>query len=142
MENIIALYQKCIKELLSQYTRLNTPETKIVLNFDDERKTYLVMRVGWFERYKRIHRCLVHIEICGDIVVIQANNTEDPLDSDPIALGIPKDKIRLGFIPSDFLAYAEQNPSSGQNTDFESPPRTLSTFQKSSSETYLPSSGY
>lgn len=108
MENI-TFYQKCIKHLLSEYERLGTDETEVKLSFDDERMCYIVMRVGWFQKYKRIHRCLVHIEICGDSVLIQANNTEDPIDTDLIEMGIPKEKIRLGFIPDDFRTYAEQH---------------------------------
>jgi len=109
MENRIAFYQTCIKRLLSEYEPLSTQETEIDLCFDDERMCYLVMRTGWFQKYKRIHRCLIHIKIENEIIVIQANNTEDPIDTDLIEMGIPKEKICLGFIPADFRAYAEQH---------------------------------
>lgn len=110
MENPIAFYQTCIKQILSEYEALNTQDTEIHLCFDDERMSYLVMRVGWFQKYKRIHRCVIHIEIVQDSVIIQANNTEDPIDTDLIEMGIPQEKICLGFIPADFRAYAEQHP--------------------------------
>ena len=97
----------------------------------------MVMRVGWFERYKRIHRCLIHIEISDNIIVIQANNTEDPIVSDLIALGIPKDKICLGFIPSDFRAYAEQEHFSDSESDADSTRRKSSAYQSSSADTLL-----
>ena len=117
METPITCYQTCIKHLLSEYELLNTQDTEITLCFDDERMSYLVMRVGWFQQYKRIHRCLIHIEIVDETVVIQANNTEDLIDTDLIEMGIPKEKICLGFIPADFRAYAEQHSRKRQGID-------------------------
>ncbi len=117
MENPITWYQTCIKQLLSEYEPLNTQDTEISLSFDDERMSYLVMRVGWFQQYKRIHRCLIHIEIVDETVVIQANNTEDPIDTDLVEMGIPKEKMCLGFIPADFRAYAEQHSRKRQGID-------------------------
>ena len=109
MGKSVTFYQTCIKKLLSEYETLNTHDTRIRLCFDDERKIYLVMRVGWFQQYKRIHRCLVHIEIVDETVVIETNNTEDSIDKDLIALGVPEENISLGFVPADFRAYAEQH---------------------------------
>lgn len=117
MENTIAFYQTCIKRLLSEYESLKTEGTEVKLCFDDDRMCYLVMRVGWFQQYTRIHRCLIHIEICDETVVIQANNTEAPIDTDLIEMGIPKGKICLGFIPEDFRAYTEQHSSERDNID-------------------------
>ena len=112
MEKSVTFYQACIKKLLSEYEALNTHDTRIRLCFDDERKVYLVMRAGWFQQYKRIHRCLVHIEIVDETVVIEANNTEDSVDKELIALGVPEENISLGFVPADFRAYAEQHSPS------------------------------
>ena len=117
MENRIIFYQTCIKRLLSEYESLGTQETEIDLCFDDERMCYIVMRTGWFQKYKRIHRCLLHISIENEIIVIHANNTEDPIDTDLAEMGIPKEKIRLGFVPADFRAYAEQHSQEIQNID-------------------------
>ncbi len=117
METNIAPYQECIKELLSDYLSLSTPETEIKLSFDDERMCYLVMRVGWFEQYTRIHRCLIHLEIVDGSVVIQANNTEDELIPELVRKGIPRNLIRNGAVPDDFLAYAEQRERSAQRIE-------------------------
>ena len=65
MENSLAFYQQCIKEVLSEYERLHTEWSKVELLFDDERGHYMVLRVGWFKQ-KRVHRCLIHIDISGD----------------------------------------------------------------------------
>lgn len=108
MENSIEFYQTCIKNLLTEYRSLSTEEMKISLSFDDERMCYLVLRVGWFQRYTRIHRCLIHIDVIADLIVIQANNTEEELIPELVKMGIPRHVIRNGAVPDDFWAYAKQ----------------------------------
>jgi hypothetical protein len=93
-------YQASIKSLLSTYQALETPCSKVELIFDDQRLHYIALRIGW-QQHKRIHFCLVHIDICDDRVVIQANNTEDLIDEELVALGIPRDKVCLGLLPPD-----------------------------------------
>jgi hypothetical protein len=46
---------------------------------------YIVLRVGW-DNQRRIHMCLVHIDIQDEMIVIQANNTEDEIDEGLVAL--------------------------------------------------------
>lgn len=106
MESQITFYQQCIKTLLAEYQTLCTQNAAIELLFDDERKRYMVMRVGWVKQ-KRIHVCLVHIDLVHDLVIIQCNNTEEPLAADLVNMGIPKEKIGLGFIPPEARQYAE-----------------------------------
>jgi hypothetical protein len=67
----------------------------------------MAYRVGWL-KHKRIHFCLVHIDIRDDMVIIQANNTEDPIDEDLMAQGVPSDKICLGLLPPDVREYRAQ----------------------------------
>ncbi len=100
MENAIDFYKTCIKRLLSSYQPLKTAWSEVELLFDDERQRYMVVRVGW-QQHQRIHFCLVHIDICDDMVVIQANNTEDELDKELVELGISQEKICLGLLPPD-----------------------------------------
>ena len=84
---------------------MQTEETDIELIFDDERQRYLVMRVGWIQ-HKRIHLCLVHIELRNHTIIIQANNTEEQLDDELVEMGIPREDIRLGLLPPDVQEYA------------------------------------
>ncbi len=56
--------------------------------------------MGW-HKYKRIHQCAVHIDICDRQVVIQWNDTEDMLDEELVEMGILKKDIRLELIPSE-----------------------------------------
>lgn len=98
METTIALYQTYIKQLLAEYEQLGTEWSQVETVFDDEQMRYVVMRVGWLGD-QRVHRCLVHIDIQNDLIIIQANNTENLIDEDLIRLGVPAEKIRLGFLP-------------------------------------------
>jgi hypothetical protein len=107
MEETVTCYQTCIKRVLSAYQELKTEWSEVELIFDDEHHHYMAYRVGWF-KHKRIHFCLVHIDICDDTVIIQANNTEDLIDEDLMAQGIPSDKICLGLLPPDVREYRSQ----------------------------------
>jgi hypothetical protein len=116
MEEHLTLYQSCIKHVLSEYQALHTQWSEVELIFDDEHHHYMAYRLGWFN-HKRIHFCLVHIDICDDMVIIQANNTEDMIDEELIEQGIPKDKICLGLLPPDVREYLTQpNNHEQQNT--------------------------
>ena len=98
MDQSLTFYQECVKKRLSEYEDSHPEWTKTELIFDDKRRRYIVMSVGWLGE-KRVHHCLVHIDICDDRIVIQANNTEDLLDEELADLGIPAENIEFGFIP-------------------------------------------
>lgn len=105
--NTIKHYQACIKQLLSEYENLKTDWSTIETIFDDVQMRYLVLRVGW-NNQQRIHFCLVHIDIKDDMIVIQANNTEDMLDDELIALGVPHEKIYPGILPPNIQEQLKQ----------------------------------
>lgn len=107
METTISFYQACIKRLLTEYEERAPESLETELIFDDERMRYLVLRAGWIGE-KRIHSPIVHIDIWNDEIVIQANNTEDLLDTELINMGVPRDKIRLGFIPPKVWDFIKQ----------------------------------
>ena len=106
MGKTVEHYKLCVKKLLSEYELSSPRWAKTELLFDDSRMRYMVMRLGW-HREKRVHRCLVHIDIIDDTVVIQSNNTEDLLKTELISMGIPADKIELGFIPAKAWTFAQ-----------------------------------
>lgn len=107
METPIAFYQQCIKQILSEYESLKTPDSEIELIFDDERMRYLAIWVGW-QQQKRIHQCALHIDICEGNILIQWNDTEELIDETLIEMGVPKDAIRLAMIPPDFRVAPEE----------------------------------
>ena len=96
--------QHAVKQLLSCYESLATDHSKVALIFDEQRNQFMAVRVGWREQ-RRIHLCLVHIEITSDLVVIHCNNTEDQVASALVALGVAPDRIRLGFLPPEFQEF-------------------------------------
>jgi hypothetical protein len=64
--------------------------------FDEGADVYLVVVEGWQDG-RRLHGCLVHVEIKGDKIWVQQAGTEDGVVADLLAAGIPKDCIVLGF---------------------------------------------
>ncbi len=54
------------------------------------------MSLGW-ENVRRIHGCIVHIDIIDGMVWIQRNGTEDGIAIELEQAGIPKKNIVLGF---------------------------------------------
>ena len=64
--------------------------------FDDENARYLVMSQGRMGK-KRVHGCLIHVEIIDGKIWIQRDGTEDGIADELVAAGIPKSRIVLGF---------------------------------------------
>jgi len=63
--------------------------------FDEENARYLVMSQGWDER--RVHGCLIHVEIIDGKIWIQRDGTEDGIADELVEAGIPRSRIVLGF---------------------------------------------
>ncbi len=93
-------YRRIIKEVLIPYTQIRYSygviECKTV--FDSENDSYLLITVGWHD-HKRIHGCLVHLDIIDGKIWVQRDDTEDGVTYELEAAGITKDKIVLGFHP-------------------------------------------
>ena len=96
MEKELEFYADCTKALLRNYEALKTEWSTVELLFDDQRRRYMAIRVGWFKQ-KRIHLCLVHIDIADDSVVIQCNNTEDMVATELIEMGIASLLQNIGY---------------------------------------------
>ena len=102
-------YRTIIQEVLQEYVKLQYAYGDIQneLIIDREADRYMVVSVGW-QGVKRIHGCLIHIDIIQDKVWIQRDGTETGIANDLLAKGIPKDHIVIGF----------QDPEIRQHTDF------------------------
>ena len=101
-------FRQIIHNVLSEYVRLQYAYGEIQNEtiFDRQADRYLVMSVGW-QRVKRIHGCLIHIDIINDKVWIQRDGTEDGIADKLVAAGIPKEKIVLGFHTPDARQHTE-----------------------------------
>ena len=64
--------------------------------FDSLRNSFMLITEGWDE-VKRIHGCVVHVEIVGEKVWVQRDDTDRGITYELVAAGIPKDRIVLGF---------------------------------------------
>jgi len=99
-------YCRIIEKVLEQYTNISyingEIENEIILDRENDR--YLVMSVGW-EDVRRIHGCLLHIDIINGKVWIQRDGTEDGIALELERSGIPKEHIVLGFHEPDVRQY-------------------------------------
>jgi XisI protein len=99
-------YRQTIETVLSEYASLPYSyapiEAEVV--FDRTRDRYLWMDVGW-DKDRRIHGCLVHIDLIDGKIWIQRDGTEDGIAADLERAGIPKEDIVLGFRPPELRPY-------------------------------------
>jgi len=62
--------------------------------------------MGW-DQGKRVHGCLVHIDIRDGKLWIQRDGTEQGIATELVAAGIPKDAIVLAFHPPEIRPHTE-----------------------------------
>lgn len=72
-------------------------ETEAII--DPVKDHYEVMHVGW-DGYRRIHGCVIHLDIIDGKVWIQYDGTNRPVADELIAAGIPQEDIVLAFHPA------------------------------------------
>ena len=92
-------WRRTIKKSLTDLAAIPFPEVVTMSAktvFDDAADIYLVVVEGW-QDMRRLHGCLVHVEIKGDKIWVQQDGTEHGIVTDLLAAGIPKDRIVLGF---------------------------------------------
>jgi hypothetical protein len=91
-------YRQVIETILSEYASLPYSYADIQgeIVFDRTRDRYLWMDVGW-DGDRRVHGCLVHIDLIDDKIWIQRDGTEEGIAADLERAGVPKDHIVLGF---------------------------------------------
>jgi hypothetical protein len=103
-------YRQIIQSLLEEFTTRQYANTDIleVKNktvFDTVRDRYLVVSDGWETNGRRIHGCLIDLEIINGKLWIQRDGTDYGIANDLIAAGIPKDRIVLGYKAPAIRAY-------------------------------------
>lgn len=104
----LARYRDIIETTLLDYTTIPYAYGEIAIrtSFDRAHDQYLLVNVGWDDE-RRIHGCLVHIEIMDDKLWIQRDGTEAGVANILVEAGIPKDQIVLGFRPPDIRRHTE-----------------------------------
>ena len=93
-------YQDIIESMLSRYADIpcigSTADTLKI--YDRLRNHYLLLLNG-FDGNKRVHGCLIHIDIINGKCWLQLDNTDAVIAEELESLGIPKEDIVIGFQP-------------------------------------------
>lgn len=101
-------YRRIVQDVLSEYVQIQYSHGNIQNEavFDHKADRYLVISVGW-NGVKRIHGCLIHLDIIDGKVWIQRDGTEYGIALELEAAGIPKNHIVLGFHSADVRPFTE-----------------------------------
>lgn len=94
----LAFYRETTERILNEHTRIPFSHGVIEQQtvFDRESDHYLLMLIGW-EGKKRVHGCLIHVDIIDGKLWIQRDGTEYGIARELIEAGIPKDRIVLAW---------------------------------------------
>ena len=96
-------YREIIKRIFREYASIpyahGDLQREVVL--DEAGDHYLMLTLGWEEREtRRVHGCLVHLDIIDDKIWVQRDGTEYGIAQELVDAGVPKDRIVLAFHPS------------------------------------------
>ncbi|MBO1347012.1 MAG: XisI protein [Hormoscilla sp. GUM202] len=95
----IAEYRQYIQTLLMSMAKDREDDNvEAQTIFDTERDHYQMIYVGWHNK-KRVYGPILHLDIKDGKIWIQWNGTEEDIAAELEALGVPKDRIVLGFHP-------------------------------------------
>jgi hypothetical protein len=91
-------YRPLIEQILTEYARIPYAYGDIQLQtiFDHNDDHYLLMLVGR-DGIRRVHGCLIHIDLIDNQIWIQRDGTEHGVARDLILAGVPKEDIILAF---------------------------------------------
>ncbi|MBS1252202.1 MAG: hypothetical protein MAG451_01240 [Anaerolineales bacterium] len=103
----LAEYRQIIERVLSEYAQVPYAygDIQTLTVFDREGDHYLLVNVGWDKR--RVHGCLLHVDIIDGKFWIQRDGTEHGIAGELEAAGVPKDHIVLAFHSSKARQYTE-----------------------------------
>lgn len=98
----LSTYRRLVCEVLAPYAEIQYSNVNSVIRNqlirDEDNDHYLILSMGWAEKpQRRIHGCLIHIDVIDEKIWIQRDGTEDGIAGELEEAGIPKDKIVLGF---------------------------------------------
>lgn len=103
---VLENHRKLVKQLLTEYAQIPAPDSGVQDQtiFDSENDRYMLLSLGW-SKGRRIHNCVMHIDIIDGQVWIQANNTDRLIAEELVAAGIPPEAIVLGLQPPEVMPY-------------------------------------
>ncbi|MCC3415713.1 MULTISPECIES: XisI protein [unclassified Microcoleus] len=102
----IADCRQIVKGIINEYSGFFDSESEVQSQviFDLENDRYMLLSMGWFQG-RRIHDCVIHMDIIDGQVWIQANNTDRSIAEELVAAGIPPKLIVLGLQPPEVRAH-------------------------------------
>lgn len=109
-------YRRLIQDILCAHTKISYAHGDIQFEtvFDREQDRYLLMILGREKsggasssETRRVHGCLIHIDIIGGKLWIQRDGTEQGVANELVQAGVPKDQIVLGFRSAEVRQYTE-----------------------------------
>lgn len=104
----IEQYAKIIETILRDYAKIpyayGNLERRLLI--DNESRNYALITQGW-QLNKRVHGCLIHVEIQDGKVWIQRDGTEEGIADELVSAGIPKQNIVLAFHHPEVRQYTE-----------------------------------
>lgn len=111
MDNL-DVYRQIIEKVMNDYVAVPYAygDIQAEVVFDRSHDRYLIMTLGW-DDHKRVHGCIVHIDIIDGKLWIQRDGTEQGIALDLTEAGVPKEKIVLGFRPLEIRQYTEYSIS-------------------------------
>lgn len=100
-------YRTIIERILTDYSQIRYAygdiQTQTV--FDRDHDHYLLVNIGWDQR--RIHGCLVHVDLVDGKFWIQRDGTEAGIATELEAAGVPKEHIVLAFRSPQIRQYTD-----------------------------------
>lgn len=101
-------YRQLIRRILTEYVEFSASDkaTETVPVFDAEHDRYLLMEIGR-ENGKRIHFCLVNLEIKNNKIYLHYDGTEANFGQQLIDNGVPKTEIVPAFMSPEMRKFTE-----------------------------------
>jgi hypothetical protein len=101
-------YRDIVRKLMRTYARDKPShgcmKTEAIIDLETDHCE--VMHVGW-DGARRVHGCVVHIDIIDEKVWMQYDGTSSPVADALLATGIPREAIVLGFHPPELRQYTD-----------------------------------
>ncbi|WP_041238364.1 XisI protein [Gloeothece citriformis] len=103
---VLEKYRQIVEKVLSDYAAVPYAhgDFKTERVFDRNHDHYLLVNVGWNNK-RRVHGCIIHIDIIDGKLWIQRDGTEQGIALDLEEAGIPKEHIVLGFREPEIRQY-------------------------------------
>jgi hypothetical protein len=91
-------YREIVERLLTDHARIPFSHGELQLQtvFDRESDHYLLIVLGR-DGGRRVHDCLIHIDIVDGKIWIQRDGTEYGIAKELLDAGVPREDIILGF---------------------------------------------